>query len=102
VKDIHSLLEVTIFDEDKHRNEFLGRVVIPLLSIQPGDRRWFHLKDRKLHSRVKGDIQLELDIVYNPILASVRTFNPREAKYLFEEEKFKHQVNSHISLQCIP
>jgi hypothetical protein len=92
VKDIHSLLEVTIFDEDKHRNEFLGRVVIPLLSIQPGDRRWFHLKDRKLHSRVKGDIQLELDIVYNPILASVRTFNPREAKYLFEEEKFKHQL----------
>ncbi|XP_062516683.1 multiple C2 and transmembrane domain-containing protein 1-like isoform X2 [Corticium candelabrum] len=92
VKDIHSLLEVTLFDEDKHRNEFLGRLVIPLLSITPGERRWFQLKNRNLHSRVKGDIQLELDLVYNPIRAAIRTFNPKEVKYLSEEEKFKYQV----------
>ena len=34
VKDIHSVLEVTIFDEDRDRKaEFLGKVAIPLLRV---------------------------------------------------------------------
>ncbi|XP_065836716.1 multiple C2 and transmembrane domain-containing protein 1-like isoform X2 [Oscarella lobularis] len=92
VKDVHSLLEITVFDEDKHRNEFLGRTVIPLLSILPGEKRWYQLKDRKLRGTVKGQIQLEMDLVFNPIRACIRTFNPREAKILAEDEKFKRQA----------
>eukprot|EP00118_Oscarella_pearsei_P004563 m.19761 g.19761 ORF g.19761 m.19761 type:complete len:916 (+) comp27899_c0_seq1:156-2903(+) len=92
IKDIHSVLEITIFDEDRHRNEFLGRAVIPLLSVLPGEKRWYQLKDRKLKGTVKGQLQLEMDLVYNPIRASIRTFNPREENMLAEEEKFKRQV----------
>ena len=34
VNDIHSVLEVTIFDEDKHGSpEFLGKIAIPLLKV---------------------------------------------------------------------
>lgn len=31
--DIHEVLEVTVFDEDKDRSEFLGKVAIPLLKV---------------------------------------------------------------------
>ncbi|GAB1298396.1 Multiple C2 and transmembrane domain-containing protein 1 [Apodemus speciosus] len=35
INDIHSVLEVTVYDEDRDRSaDFLGRVAIPLLSIQ--------------------------------------------------------------------
>lgn len=34
VKDIHSVLEVTVFDEDRDRSaDFLGKVAIPLLHV---------------------------------------------------------------------
>jgi hypothetical protein len=34
VKDIHEVLEITIFDEDKNKQvEFLGKVAIPLLKV---------------------------------------------------------------------
>ena len=34
VKDIHSVLEVTVYDEDRDKkSEFLGKVAIPLLKV---------------------------------------------------------------------
>ncbi len=34
IKDIHEILEVTVFDEDRDRKiEFLGKVLIPLLRV---------------------------------------------------------------------
>lgn len=34
VKDIHSVLEVTVLDEDRDRSaDFLGKVAIPLLQV---------------------------------------------------------------------
>ena len=34
IKDIHSVLEVTVFDEDRDRSaDFLGKVAIPLLRV---------------------------------------------------------------------
>lgn len=50
-----SVLEVTVFDEDRdHKVEFLGRVVIPLLRIRNGEKRWYALKDKKMYARAKG------------------------------------------------
>ncbi|KAF4518390.1 hypothetical protein B566_EDAN010482 [Ephemera danica] len=41
VKDINSVLEVTVYDEDRdHKVEFLGRVAIPLLRIHNGEKKW--------------------------------------------------------------
>lgn len=71
VKDIHSVLEVTVYDEDRdHKVEFLGKVAIPLLRIHNGEKRWYALKDKKLYGRAKGNspqILLEMNVVWNPV-----------------------------------
>ncbi|XP_053406106.1 multiple C2 and transmembrane domain-containing protein 1-like isoform X1 [Mercenaria mercenaria] len=93
VKDIHSVLELTVYDEDRDKKvEFLGRCAIPLLRIKPGEKRWYALKDKKLIHRTKGAILLELDFIYNHIKAAVRTVNPKEEKYMQPEPKFKISI----------
>lgn len=96
VKDINSVLEVTVYDEDRdHKVEFLGKVAIPLLKIRNGEKRWYALKDKKLRGRAKGNspqILLEMTVVWNVVRACVRTLNPKEKKYMEPEIKFKRQV----------
>ncbi|XP_011057569.1 PREDICTED: multiple C2 and transmembrane domain-containing protein 1 isoform X4 [Acromyrmex echinatior] len=96
VKDINSVLEVTVYDEDRdHKVEFLGRVAIPLLKIRNGEKRWYALKDKKLRGRAKGNcpqILLEMTVIWNLLRACIRTLNPKEKKYMEPEVKFKRQV----------
>lgn len=96
VKDMSSVLDVTVFDEDRdHKVEFLGRVVIPLLRIRNGEKRWYALKDKNLTSRAKGtspQIQLELTVIWNPIKAAFRVLEPKEEKLVQQEAKFKRQL----------
>ncbi|KAK0093353.1 hypothetical protein PV326_013754 [Microctonus aethiopoides] len=96
VKDINSLLEVTVYDEDRdHKVEFLGKVAIPLLKIKNGEKRWYALKDKKLRGRAKGNfpqILLELTVIWNVLRACARTINPKEKKYMEPEVKFKRQL----------
>ncbi|XP_076286830.1 multiple C2 domain and transmembrane region protein isoform X5 [Lasioglossum baleicum] len=96
VKDINSVLEVTVYDEDRdHKVEFLGKVAIPLLRIRNGEKRWYALKDKKLRGRAKGNspqILLEMTVLWNMIRACARTLNPKEKKYMEPEIKFKRQV----------
>lgn len=93
VKDIHSVLELTVYDEDRNKQaEFLGKLSIPLLKMEPGVRRWFPLKDKKLQTRAKGQILLEFELYWNPVKAAIRTFKPRETKYVLNEVKFKRAV----------
>ncbi|CAJ0571014.1 unnamed protein product, partial [Mesorhabditis spiculigera] len=90
VRDIHTCLEVTVYDVGRTTEfEFLGPVSIPLVTIRNCAKKWFALKDKKLTNRVRGDILLELDLIWNPIRAAIRTFNPREQKYIQPEHKFK-------------
>ncbi|KAL1114805.1 hypothetical protein AAG570_007629 [Ranatra chinensis] len=96
VKDINSILEVTVYDEDRdHKVEFLGKVAIPLLRIKNNEKRWYALKDKKLYSRAKGNnpqIFLEMSVIWNPLRACIRTLNPKEEKYMQADLKFKRQV----------
>ncbi|KAK2576927.1 hypothetical protein KPH14_005546 [Odynerus spinipes] len=96
VKDINSVLEVTVYDEDRdHKVEFLGKVAIPLLRIRNGEKRWYALKDKKLRGRAKGNspqILLEMTVIWNMLRACIRTLNPKEKKYMEPEIKFKRQV----------
>jgi len=97
VKDIHDVLEITVYDEDKdHKYEFLGKVSIPLLKIKNNEKRWFALKDKKLRIPAKGDspqILLEMFFVYNKVRAGIRTFNPKQLKYEDRSDiKFKQSV----------
>lgn len=45
VKDVHDVLEVTVFDEDGDKPpDFLGKVAIPLLSVSRGNLFQFILQ----------------------------------------------------------
>uniref|UniRef100_A0A8D8VPG9 Multiple C2 and transmembrane domain-containing protein 1 n=1 Tax=Cacopsylla melanoneura TaxID=428564 RepID=A0A8D8VPG9_9HEMI len=96
VKDINSVLDVTVYDEDKdHKVEFLGKLAIPLLRILNGEKKWYALKDKKLMGRAKGNnpqILLEMNVVWNTVRACIRTLNPMEKKYMQTDCKFKRQV----------
>lgn len=66
VRDIHEAVMITVYDEDnRNQAEFLGRVVVPLLSIRSGQIRWMALKDKKLKARAKGSILVQFWLSYN-------------------------------------
>lgn len=91
-----SVLEVTVFDEDRdHKVEFLGRVSIPLLRIRNNEKRWYALKDKKMYTRAKGNapqILLEMSVTWNAIRAAIRALEPKEEKLVQQETKFKRQI----------
>nr|XP_040053578.1 multiple C2 and transmembrane domain-containing protein 1-like isoform X1 [Gasterosteus aculeatus aculeatus] len=93
VKDIHAVLEVTVFDEDRDRSaDFLGKVAIPLLQIPNGEQKSYELKNKELTGRTKGTIYLEMDVVYNTVKAALRSVVPAEQKYIEEEPKVSKQL----------
>ncbi|CAB4063192.1 unnamed protein product [Lepeophtheirus salmonis] len=77
VKDIHDVLEVTVYHDNKdHKYEFLGKVAIPLLKIRNNDRKCS-----------------SCFFVYNKFRASIRTFNPKQLKYIDKSDiKLKHST----------
>uniref|UniRef100_A0AAY4AMH7 C2 domain-containing protein n=1 Tax=Denticeps clupeoides TaxID=299321 RepID=A0AAY4AMH7_9TELE len=92
VKDIHSVLEVTVYDEDRDRSaDFLGKVAIPLLAIHSGERKAYVLKSKELTGPTKGVIFLEIDVIYN-VKAGLRTLVPIEQKYIEEEPRVSKQL----------
>ncbi|XP_061762219.1 multiple C2 and transmembrane domain-containing protein 1-like isoform X2 [Nerophis ophidion] len=93
IKDIHSVLEVTVYDEDRDRSaDFLGKVAIPLLNIQNGERKAYALKSKELTGPTKGVIYLEIDVIFNAVKAGLRTLIPIEQKYIEEEPKVSKQL----------
>ncbi|RXN02985.1 sialoadhesin-like isoform X1 [Labeo rohita] len=117
VKDIHSVLEITVYDEDRDRSaDFLGKVAIPLLNIRNSEQKAYVLKNKELTGPTKGVIFLEADVIFNAVKASLRTFVPPEQKYIEEEAKVSKQsgcwdvtytstrvcalVNSTVDISC--
>ncbi|KAM5171326.1 multiple C2 and transmembrane domain-containing protein 2 [Mantella aurantiaca] len=95
IKDLHDALEVTVFDEDGDKApDFLGKVVIPLLSVKNGQQIAYLLKNKDLATVSKGVIFLEIDLIFNPVRASIRTFNPRERRFLEDNPKFSKKILS--------
>ncbi|CAL8324863.1 unnamed protein product [Gadus morhua 'NCC'] len=93
VKDIHDVLELTVLDDNGDKTPtVLGKVAIPLLSIQNGQRICRLLKKESLGTTAKGSITLELDVLYNQIRAGVRTFQRKEAKFTEENIKFSKKA----------
>ncbi|XP_061118478.1 multiple C2 and transmembrane domain-containing protein 1 isoform X2 [Conger conger] len=93
VSDIHAVLEVSVYDEDRDRSaDFLGKVAIPLLRIQNGERKAYALKNKELTGPTKGVIFLETDVIFNTIKAGLRTLVPIEQKYIEDEPKVSKQL----------
>lgn len=78
VNDINNQLEFLVYDEDRHGEDFLGRLNVPLLSIKNKRMVWYQLKNKKLQSTAKGRILIRLDIEWSLVKACIRTFNPLE------------------------
>uniref|UniRef100_A0A8D0AA55 Multiple C2 and transmembrane domain-containing protein 2-like n=1 Tax=Sander lucioperca TaxID=283035 RepID=A0A8D0AA55_SANLU len=78
VKDIHEVLVVTIFDEDGDKApDFLGKVAIPLLSVvHPPSLRVCHAGYRLIYYT----------------LAGIKTFQPRERRFIEDNPKFSKKV----------
>ncbi|XP_063044909.1 multiple C2 and transmembrane domain-containing protein 2 isoform X2 [Engraulis encrasicolus] len=93
IKDIHDILEVTVFDEDGDKApDFLGKVAIPLLTVHNGQQVSFPLRKDDLGRPSKGSILLELEVFFNPVRAGFRTFNPREKKFQEDNPKFSKKI----------
>lgn len=93
VKDIHSRLEVSVYDDDRNqKHDFLGKIVIPLLRIKNGERKWYVLKDKSLRLQAKGnfpEILLECSVQWNLVRAAARSVVPKEDKFMKEEKRFR-------------
>ncbi|XP_051062450.1 multiple C2 and transmembrane domain-containing protein 2 [Phodopus roborovskii] len=95
IKDIHDVLEVTVFDEDGDKApDFLGKVAIPLLSIRDGQPNCYVLKNKDLEQAFKGLIYLEMELIYNPVKASIRTFTPKEKRFVEDSRKLSKKILS--------
>uniref|UniRef100_A0A3Q2TX56 Multiple C2 and transmembrane domain-containing protein 2 n=1 Tax=Fundulus heteroclitus TaxID=8078 RepID=A0A3Q2TX56_FUNHE len=93
VKDIHDVLMVSVFDDDGDKApDFLGKVAIPLLSIHNRQRLVCLLKKEDLARLSKGSITLELEVIFNPVKASIRTFQPKERGYMEDNLKFSKKA----------
>ncbi|CAL8355638.1 unnamed protein product [Lota lota] len=93
VKDIHDVVELTVLDDNGDKTPtVLGKVAMPLLSVQNGQRICRLLKKESLGTTAKGSITLELDVIYNQIRAGVRTFQPKETRFTEENLKFSKKA----------
>uniref|UniRef100_A0A3B5MI47 C2 domain-containing protein n=1 Tax=Xiphophorus couchianus TaxID=32473 RepID=A0A3B5MI47_9TELE len=90
---LHSVLMVSVFDDDGDKApDFLGKVAIPLLSIQRRRRVVYMLKKEDLGRLWKGSITLELEVIFNPVKASIRTFQPKERAFMEDNLKFSKKA----------
>ncbi|XP_054916030.1 multiple C2 and transmembrane domain-containing protein 2 isoform X2 [Poeciliopsis prolifica] len=93
IRDIHEVLVVSVFDEDGDKApDFLGKVAIPLLSIQKRGQVTYMLKKEDLGRLWKGSITLELEVIFNPVKASIRTFEPKERAFMEDNLKFSKKA----------
>eukprot|EP01137_Pigoraptor_chileana_P014276 Opistho-2@4987 len=87
VRDVHAVLDVQVFDEDKNDSpDFLGRLQIPLLDVRPGPQ-WYALKSKNLLDRAKGMVQIDVKLTFDKLKAGYQSFQRLEVRYLVEEEK---------------
>lgn len=73
--------------------------MIAFFQIIPQEKRLYQLKDKSLERQAKGYVVMTFDLIYNPIRASLRTFNPREVNALFEPPRFRRQVRGLLICQ---
>ncbi|XP_063053552.1 multiple C2 and transmembrane domain-containing protein 2 [Engraulis encrasicolus] len=93
IKDVHEVLFLTVYNDEKDKApESLGKVAVPLLWIADGQTVTRQLKKDDLSGPSKGTITLEMELIYNPVRAGVRTFGPKEMKCLEDNPKFNKKI----------
>ncbi|KAL1256767.1 hypothetical protein QQF64_012312, partial [Cirrhinus molitorella] len=93
IKDIHDVLVLTVYHDDGDKApDFLGKVAIPLLTVSNGQQITRGLKNNNLSSTTKGSITLELNVLYSPVRAGLKTFQPKETKFAEDNPKFNKKL----------
>ncbi|XP_044516069.1 multiple C2 and transmembrane domain-containing protein 2 [Gracilinanus agilis] len=63
-------------------------------TIRDGQQSCYVLKNKDLEQASKGVIYLEMDVIYNPVKASIRTFTPREKRFVEDSRKLSKKILS--------
>ncbi|KAK7160158.1 hypothetical protein R3I93_007961 [Phoxinus phoxinus] len=93
IKDIHDVLVLTVYHDDGDKApDFLGKVAIPLLTVSNGQQITRMLKNNNLSRATKGSITVELDVLYNPVKAGFKTFQPKETMFAEDNPKFNKKL----------
>ena len=92
VEDIHSVVTVTVFDDDRNgKPDFLGKMVVPIMRLHrlQGEAKWFTLRTSRLQEAAspRGSIELQAHLFYNKPRAIMKALDPKEESYLAKEEK---------------
>ncbi|KAF9795098.1 hypothetical protein SFRURICE_004470 [Spodoptera frugiperda] len=93
IYDVASTFELKVYDRSINSllYDFLGRVIIPLLRINNGEACWYALKDSCKKKGARGNcprVRLEMNIFWNPVMASLKLFRPKQVKYITKPPKF--------------
>ncbi|XP_063891058.1 multiple C2 and transmembrane domain-containing protein isoform X1 [Helicoverpa armigera] len=93
IYDVASTLEIKVYDRSINSllYDFLGRVIIPLLRINNGEACWYALKDSCKRKSARGNcprVRLEMNVFWNPVVASLKLFRPKQVKYITKQPKF--------------
>lgn len=60
--------------------------------IKNDQLKWYQLKDQTSLKTTKGRILLQLTLYWNPLRAAWKTINPKDKKFVKQENKFKRLV----------
>nr|XP_020144296.1 multiple C2 and transmembrane domain-containing protein 2-like [Microcebus murinus] len=71
-----------------------GQAANALNWIRDGQPNGYVLKNKDLEQAFKGVIYLEMDLIYNPVKASIRTFTPREKRFVEDSRKLSKKILS--------
>ncbi|CAG4922907.1 unnamed protein product [Colias eurytheme] len=93
VHDVTSTLDLKVYESSIANallNEPLGKVSIPLLRVS-NEKRWYALKDRNKRNSARGHfprVFLQMDLVFHPVKATIKLFQPKEEKHIKKGIKF--------------
>lgn len=62
------------------------------MKIKNDQLKWYQLKDQTALKSTKGRILLQLTLFWNPLRAAWKTINPKDRKFVKQENKFKRLV----------
>ncbi|XP_050673288.1 multiple C2 and transmembrane domain-containing protein-like isoform X1 [Leptidea sinapis] len=94
IHDIISTLDLKVYESslaNTFLNESLGKVSIPLLKIVNEEMRWYALKVKNRAGSTRGNcprVLLQMSIMWNPVKATLKLFQPREETHLKKGIKF--------------
>ena len=105
VKDIHTELFISLWhhsgSDPAGKAIFYGGTALRLTEIINKQPCWLPLKDKELQADVPGLILLEMEAIYNPVRAAVKSIARKESYPSRKEAKISLKVRLTVPVQSI-